>query len=592
MATSFPTGLDAIQRVVATDLRNAPGKEGHVLHNNVCDAVEALQAKVGVNGSAVPGSIDKRLVDVEDAADAVTSDLSAHEVAADPHTVYALRSDLPAALAEHDIYLPRDVPTIAPASTTCYLFAHPATQANHKQLGQREIFVPLQIDPVDGIQWYYGTCFGTKASANMVPSICDTGLFKPALHVFHTSLTKVGTWTTGPASVAVGAFTAAGGSYSVTAGDTISGSVTGRAVGIRWYGTSNGGFGVVAIDGDYTLATRLPEFTNSDYLAGLCRLEDVGRRYLGTYYAASWNDATVIADDLAPGAHTITVQATGTKPAASSSFRCYVEAFFGVGGGALGSANVYAVPMHWVCHLAHVSAQCYVPQGAPVGSSDYQFMGENHSDNSTQSKETTTGAFTVYVGDVDQTALATGTWASDSSIAIYHTTTIAHKADLVTPVATKVRKYTLMAGRKHPCMCDVTVTWSSAFVLEIEYAAMLTIGALSIAPESGVRNLDFTEGEIARQTFPLLDTSDGTVYYYRGEDRKVFARGPKVEAWAAVLEESAGSAMHSAHAGSYQDRSTPGEEKLYVITSNGTQYIPSGTVRRFVVGWGARRIDQ
>jgi len=65
MATSFPTGLDAIQRVAATDLRNAPGKEGHVLHNNVCDAVEALQAKVGVDGSAVATSIDKRLAAVE-----------------------------------------------------------------------------------------------------------------------------------------------------------------------------------------------------------------------------------------------------------------------------------------------------------------------------------------------------------------------------------------------------------------------------------------------------------------------------------------------------------------------------------------------
>ncbi len=487
---------------------------------------------------------------------------------------------------------PRDVPTIEPDSTTCYLFAHPATQAGHKQLGQREIFVPLQIDQFDGVQWYYGTCFGTKAAAQMVPSICDTGLFKPALHVFHTSLTKVGTWVGQPNSIAIGAFTASGCSYSLTAGSTISGNVTGRAVGIRWYGTTNGGFGVVAIDGDYTRATRLPSFTDADLAAGLCRAEDVGRRYLSTYYGASWNDATVVADDLDAGTHTITVQATGTKPAASSAARCYVEAFFGVGGGSLGAANVYAVAMHWVCHLSGVSAQCYVPQGAPVGSSDYQFMGENHSDNSTQSKETTTGAFTVYVGDEDQTALTTGTWASDSTIAIYHTTTLAHKADLGTPVATKVRKYTFMAGRKHPCMCDVSVTWSTDFVLEIEYAAMLTISAPSTAPATGARNLDFTEGEIARQVFPLLDANNGTIYYYRGEDRKVFVRGEKVEAWAAVLDESAGSAMHSAHAGSYQDRSTPGEEKLYVITSNGTQHIPSGTVRRFIIGWGARRIDQ
>lgn len=83
MATSFPTGLDAIQRVVATDLRNAPGKEGHVLHNNLCDAVEALQAKVGVDGSAVATSIDARLESVETAAGTLDARLDSVETAAD-----------------------------------------------------------------------------------------------------------------------------------------------------------------------------------------------------------------------------------------------------------------------------------------------------------------------------------------------------------------------------------------------------------------------------------------------------------------------------------------------------------------------------
>ena len=45
-------------------------------------------------------------------------------------------------------------------------------------------------------------------------------------------------------------------------------------------------------------------------------------------------------------------------------------------------------------------------------------------------------------------------------------------------------------------------------------------------------------------------------------------------------------------AGAYQDRTATGEEKLYCITSSGRQSIPAGTVREFVVGWGARRIDQ
>ena len=489
------------------------------------------------------------------------------------------------------VFLPRDLPTVAPDSTTCYLFAHPATQAGHRQLGQREIYIPQTVDPTDGILWYYGVVFGTKGAAQMVPSIAEHGLFKPALHTWHGSLTKVGTWVTSPGTIVAGAFQSTGASYSLTAGDTISGSVTGQAVGIRWYATTNGGFGVVAIDGDYTRATRLPAFTAADQAAGLCRVEDIGRRYIGTYHNATSNDTAVIADDLAAGAHTITVQATGTKPAAASAARCFVEGFFGVGGGTFGTANVYMVPMHWVYHHGSVSAQCYVPQWAPVASSDFQFMGENHSDNTTQSKETTTGAFTIWCDEVDQTALATGAIASGTSITIRHTTSLAHKVDLMTAVATKERTYTCIAGRKHPLMCKVKVTWLTDGLLEIEYAAMLTIGTLSVAPAMGVTNLDYTHGEISRQEFTLSNANDNAVYFYSGDDRKVFFRGPQVEAWAAVLEESDGQ-MFSGKGGSYQDRSTPGEEKLYVITSYGTQFIPSGTVREFLLGWGARRIDQ
>ena len=61
MAASFPTTLPTIQRVAATDRRNAPGKEGHVLHNKIADEVEALAAAVGVTGSVAPGTVETRL---------------------------------------------------------------------------------------------------------------------------------------------------------------------------------------------------------------------------------------------------------------------------------------------------------------------------------------------------------------------------------------------------------------------------------------------------------------------------------------------------------------------------------------------------
>lgn len=90
MAASFPTSLAAIQRVSATDLRNAPGKEGDVLHNKLCDEVEALQAKVGVDGSAVPTTIDARLTDCVAAIPAAIQD---HVAESDPHPAYMLSAN-------------------------------------------------------------------------------------------------------------------------------------------------------------------------------------------------------------------------------------------------------------------------------------------------------------------------------------------------------------------------------------------------------------------------------------------------------------------------------------------------------------------
>jgi hypothetical protein len=56
MATSFPTGLDALTNPVSTDTLASPSHADQ--HANVNDAIEALEAKVGVNGSAVTSSLD------------------------------------------------------------------------------------------------------------------------------------------------------------------------------------------------------------------------------------------------------------------------------------------------------------------------------------------------------------------------------------------------------------------------------------------------------------------------------------------------------------------------------------------------------
>jgi len=56
MATNFPTGLDSIYDPVITDTLSSMNH--HVIHTTANDAIAALEAKVGINGSLVATSLD------------------------------------------------------------------------------------------------------------------------------------------------------------------------------------------------------------------------------------------------------------------------------------------------------------------------------------------------------------------------------------------------------------------------------------------------------------------------------------------------------------------------------------------------------
>jgi hypothetical protein len=56
MATNFPTSLDALTNPSGTDSMSSPSHAGQ--HTDANDAIEALQAKVGVDGSADTNSLD------------------------------------------------------------------------------------------------------------------------------------------------------------------------------------------------------------------------------------------------------------------------------------------------------------------------------------------------------------------------------------------------------------------------------------------------------------------------------------------------------------------------------------------------------
>ena len=59
MATNFPTSLDALTNPQSTDPLTSPSHADQ--HADANDAIEALQAKVGVNGSAVATSLDYKV---------------------------------------------------------------------------------------------------------------------------------------------------------------------------------------------------------------------------------------------------------------------------------------------------------------------------------------------------------------------------------------------------------------------------------------------------------------------------------------------------------------------------------------------------
>ena len=59
MTTSFPTGLDALTNPTGSSSLTSPDHAGQ--HTDANDAIEALQAKVGVNGSAVTTSLDYKI---------------------------------------------------------------------------------------------------------------------------------------------------------------------------------------------------------------------------------------------------------------------------------------------------------------------------------------------------------------------------------------------------------------------------------------------------------------------------------------------------------------------------------------------------
>ena len=69
MSTNFPSALDIFTNPNGSDSLNAAAVPHAEQHANANDAIEALQAKVGINGSAVATSLDYRISAAETGLD-------------------------------------------------------------------------------------------------------------------------------------------------------------------------------------------------------------------------------------------------------------------------------------------------------------------------------------------------------------------------------------------------------------------------------------------------------------------------------------------------------------------------------------------
>lgn len=68
MATNFPTGLDTFTNPTATDTLNSVTVPHATQHDNLNDAVLALETKVGINSSADTNSLDYKVAHLSPAA--------------------------------------------------------------------------------------------------------------------------------------------------------------------------------------------------------------------------------------------------------------------------------------------------------------------------------------------------------------------------------------------------------------------------------------------------------------------------------------------------------------------------------------------
>ena len=587
MAADFPSAIANINRPTAGTKRNAPGYEGHALHAKLADEIEAIEAVIGVTGSTVPTSIEYRLADVQAvaagaAADVVTAQATADDAVADTRLLaWGLRTD---PITGFPV-----IPSVAAHSKQCLFWAWPGSSGTARN-GEHHLYVP--VGPYND---YYGCIIGVRGkSAYSVPFDCVHGIFRPGLHTQASACTRVGSWGTSANAAALwGSYY-----YSVAAGATISATVAGETLAAHLFLSSNGGYAVVSVDGSYEFNSPLPVFTADDLTAGLCRAQDVGRRYLCSYLTNAWSYTQVVAEGLAAGNHSLTLEVTGTKPAASTDYRFYVESLVGcAASNACTQANTYMVPIRRFCELLSTGGTAYycAPMFAPAGSTDYQFISTVHADN-TNSKEVSVVGPTVLVDGVDRSSPTLGTFYTGENVQWYQESTASHKANLATQVVNRKRRYSAMANRTLPIMIDVTLTWLVDGMVKVNYPMMLPVNAYNFPnrsmPVEVANRMWFGAEMLETAGFSADDnsTTDLGVQEHVAQRTapQMVVQFDDCMTWASLVASNPEPGMSAATTGRYllQDRADK-LDKLYVSdVYYGYAPVVANQVQRYLMGWG------
>lgn len=263
---------------------------------------------------------------------------------------------------------------------------------------------------------------------------------------------------------------------SLTTGNYIefAAPATTTRVGVVCLKTSNGGFTLVSIDTDNTLATSLPtaqQLVDAGTMAATCLVAGGGTlnptdRILDNYAVVqTYRQRVLVADALTAGEHTIRFTVTGYKRAAAANAGFYLDGIlYGSADTTIASSGVVPVLLRAIKTGGAVweYALCYQPEGATYT----DFLGNGHGWDFQ-------AAITPYVDGVEQT-LSTFQTVSGSLVRVVRTSVLRHPN--IDAGATDCGNVTVEYLMQAPTGLDVNVDidWLVAGKMGAAYVGMLS----------------------------------------------------------------------------------------------------------------------